>query len=215
MATGDKIFLRVVTRAHALSTSEPRTKPIDNVWDFRRTTTGGSPSKSSAYTAFLAAVMVPLKACLSVSYVTDFADYRWLDDPLDPNTTVALAATGTVTGDSIPSLNNAYLKLSTGTRGGSNRGAKHLGAIAESSTTLDQLNAGAITLFGTFATSYLAGFTAADGFVYQPFLVSQIQSTFSMRPPTANVVGRIITTTVLNTVLGRMERRAQYRRSSI
>lgn len=215
MATGDKVFLRIVTRAHALATSEPRTKVIYNVWDFKRTSTGGSPSKSSAYTAFLTAVMVPLKACLSLSYVTDYADYRWLDDPLDPFTTVALAATGTVTGDSIPSLNNAYLKLATGVRGPSNRGAKHLGPIAESSTTLDQLNAGAITLFGTFATSYLAGFTAADGFVYQPFLTSQRQSTFSLKPPTANVVGRVVLTTVLNTVIGRMERRAQYRRSSV
>jgi hypothetical protein len=215
MATGDKVYLRIVTRAHALSTSEPRTKPIYNVWDFRRNTTGGTPSKSNAYTAFLAAVMVPLKACLSVSYVTDYADYRWLDDPLDPYFTVALAQTGTVAGDSVPSLNNAYLKLVTGVRGPSNRGAKHLGPIAESSTTLDQLNAGAITLFGTFATSYIAGFTGADGFVYQPFLTSQIQSTFTLKPPTANVVGRVVTSTVLNTVIGRMERRAQYRRGSV
>jgi hypothetical protein len=87
--------------------------------------------------------------------------------------------------------------------------------LAESSTTLDQLNAGAITLFGTFATSYLAGFTAADGFVYQPFLTSQIQSTFSVKPPLANVVGHTVVSTVLNTVIGSMERRAQYRRGSV
>jgi hypothetical protein len=213
MATGDKIFFRVQTRAHALSTSEPRTKPVFNVWDFKRTTTGGTPSKTAAYNAFLTAVMTPLKACLSVSYVTDFSDYRWLDDPLDPYLTTALAATGTVTGDSVPSLNNAYLKLSSGIRGQNNRGSKHLGPIAESSTTLDQLNAGAITLFTTFSGSYLTGFTAADGFIYTPFLVSQQKSTFS--PTIANVVGVSITSTVLNAVLGRMTKRAQFRRGSV
>src|SRR5882672_4887367 len=100
MAAGQSEFLRIITRAHALSTSEPRTKPVDNVWDFQRTTVTGTPSKASAYAAFLTAIMVPLKACLSVSYVTDFADYRWLDDPLDPFVTVLLSQNGTISGDS-------------------------------------------------------------------------------------------------------------------
>jgi hypothetical protein len=213
MATGDKIFLRVQTRAHGLSTSEPRTKPIFNVWDFKRSTTGGTPSKANAYSAFLTAVMVPLKACLSVSYVTDWGDYRWVDDPLDPYVTAALSQTGTVAGDSLPTINNAYLKLGTGIRGQENRGSKHLGPIAESSTTLDQLTAGELTLLGTFITSYLAGFTASDGFIYTPFLVSQSQSTFD--PSTANVVGRTITTVTVNAVLGMMRRRAEFRRSSV
>lgn len=213
MATGDKVYFRVVTRAHGLSTAEPRTKPIFNVWDFKRTSTGGTPSKANAYTAFLAAVMVPLKACLSVSYVTDWSDYRWLDDPLDPWTTVALAQTGTVAADSIPTINNVYVKLGTGVRGQSNRGSKHFGPIAESSTTLDQLNAGSLTLFATFGTSYLTGFTASDGNIYQPFLVSQIDSTFD--DTTANVVGRVITNVTTNAVLGMMRRRAQFRRGTV
>lgn len=213
MATGDKVFLRVQTRAHALSTAEPRTKPVFNVWDFKRSSSGGTPSKSAAYTAFVATVMVNLKACLSVSYVTDFGDVRWVDDPLDPYTTTALAATGTVAGDSVPSLNNAYLKLGSGIRGQKNRGSKHFGPIAESSTTLDQLNAGEITLFGTFITAYLTGFTAADGFVYQPFLVSQSRSTFNAS--TANVVGVSITTATINAVMGMMRRRAQFRRGTV
>lgn len=215
MATGDKIFLRVQTRAHALSTGEPRTKPVFNVWDFKRSSTGGAPSKASAYAAFLTAVMVPLKACLSVSYVTDFADYRWLDDPVDPYTTVALSQTGTVTGDSLPSINNAYLKLASGLRGGSNRGAKHVGPLAESSTTLDELTAGEITLLTTFVTSYLAGFTAGDGFVYLPFITSQSKSTFKLKPPTANVVGVTATSVTIQSIIGKMSRRSQLRRSSV
>jgi hypothetical protein len=213
MATGDKVFLRFVTRAHALSTGEPRTKPVFNVWDFKRTNTGGTPSKSQAFTAFDAAIMTPLRACLSVSYVGDFRDIRWLDDPLDPYNTVPLTTPGGVAGDSVPSLNNVYAKLGSGLRGGSNRGAKHFGPIAEASTLLDELNSGEVTLFGTFVTAYLAGFTAADGFSYLPFIVSQTKSVFNST--TANVVGVTCTSVTVNTILGRVTRRAQFRRSSV
>jgi hypothetical protein len=212
---GPQIYLRIQTRAHALSTAEPRTKPVYNVWDFARTTTGGSPSKALAYAAFLTSIMVPFRAALSVSYVTDFADYRWLDDPLDPFTTVALATNGQVAGDSAPSLNNVYCKLSSNLRGGSNRGGKHFGPIAESSTTLDEINAGSVTLFATFAAALVAGFTASDGFIYKPFIVSQKQSTFSMSPAIANVVGVTCVAVTTNPIIGIMTRRAQFRRSSV
>jgi hypothetical protein len=213
MATGDKVYLRIVTRAHALSTSEPRTKPVFNVWDFKRTSTGGSPSKTQAFTAFNTAIMTPLRAALSASYVGDFRDVRWLDDPLDPFDTATLTTPGGVAGDSVPSLNNAYLKLGSGLRGGSNRGAKHIGPVAEASTLLDELNAGELTLLATFVTAFLTGMTAADGFSYQPFIVSQIKSKFN--PTTANVVGVTCTSVTVNSILGRMERRAQFRRSSV
>lgn len=213
MATGDKVFLRIQIRAHALSTSEPRTKPVFNVWDFKRSSTSGNPSKSAAFTAFSTAILTPLQACLSVSYVTDFSDVRWLDDPLDPYLTAALAKNGTVTLDSLPSINNAYAKMGSGIRGGSNRGAKHFGPIAESSTLLDQLNGAELTLFATMITAWLTGFTAADGFVYQPFIVSQTKSKFT--PTIANVVGVTCTSVTMNPILGRMTRRWQARRSSV
>lgn len=213
MATGDKIYLRIQTRAHALATGEPRTKPVYNVWDFKRTSTGGSPSKTQAFTAFNTNIMTPLRAALSVSYVGDFRDVRWLDDPLDPFDTASLTTAGGVTGDSVPSLNNVFAKLGSGLRGQTNRGGKHFGPIAESSTLLDEINAGEITLFATFVTAFLAGFTAADGFLYTPFIVSQKGSTFS--PTKAIVVGVSCTSVTVNTILGRVTRRAQFRRSSV
>lgn len=213
MATGDKIFIRLQVRAHALSTNEPRTKPIYNVYDFKRTTTGGTPSKTQAVTAFKAAILVPLQACLSVSYVTDFIDVRWLDDPLDPFTTASMSLNGTVTGDSVPSLNNVFVKLLSGLRGASNKGGKHFGPIAESSTLLDEINSGEVTLFATFAAAYLAGFTAADGNAYLPFIVSEKGSTFD--PITANVVGINVNQITTNVIMGMMRKRAQFRRGSV
>lgn len=212
---GPSIYLRIQTRGHALSTAEPRTKPVYNVFDFQRTASGGSPSKALAYAAFLTAIMVPLRACLSVSYITDFADYRWLDDPFDPYTTVALATNGQVAADSAPSLNNVYCKLGSNLRGPSNRGGKHFGPIAESSTTLDEINAGSVTLFATFAAALVAGFSDGAGNTYKPFIVSQKQSTFSMSPPIANVVGVNCVSVVANPIIGIMRRRAQFRRSSV
>jgi hypothetical protein len=213
MATGDKIYLRIVTRASALSTSEPRTKLVDNVWDFKRTTTGGSPSKTQAFTAFNTSIMTPLRACLSASYVGLFRDVRWLDDPLDPYDTAALTTPGGVGGDSAPSLNNVYLKLGSGLRGQSNRGAKHIGPIAEASTLLDEINAGEVTLFATFVTAYLAGMTGADGFVYTPFITSQKGSVFS--PTVATVKGVSCTSVTVNAIIGRVTRRAQFHRSTV
>jgi hypothetical protein len=213
MATGDRKYLRIQTRAHALATGEPRTKPIYNVWDFARTTVGGAPDKTRALTAFVTSVYTPLLAALSVSYVGDFYDVRWLDDPLDPYTTSANTRAGLVTGDSVPSLNTVYAKLGSGLRGGSNRGAKHFSPIAESSTLLDELNAGELTLFATFVSAYLAGFTASDTFTYVPFIVSQRQSTFNN--DTANVVGVAATTVTIDPIMGRMTRRAQFSRSTV
>jgi len=212
---GPNVILRIVTRAHALSTGEPRTKSVYNVYDFRRTTTGGAPSKTAAVTKFKTDILTPLQAVLSVSYVTDYIDCRWLDDPLDPFVTAALALNGTVAGDSLPSINNVRLRLTTGLRGGSYRGAKLYGPIAESQTLLDSVTAGAIALWGTFSVAYLAGFTASDGYIYQPYLVSQKKSVFKLAPPTATVVGTIINGTTLNTIVGRLQRRNQLRRSSV
>lgn len=213
MATGDKVFLRIQVRAHALSTGEPRTKPVFNVFDFKRTNTGGTPDKVAAFTAFNTSIMTPLRACLSASYVGDFRDVRWLDDPLDPYATAVLSTPGGVAGDSIPSLNNVFAKLGSGLRGQTNRGGKHFGPIAEASTTLDEINAGEVTLFAAFVTAYLAGITASDGFSYLPFIISQKGSTFKLNK--AICVGVGCTSVTVNTILGRVTRRAQFRRSSV
>ena len=200
-------FLQIVVKAHADSTAEPRTKSVINVYNFRRTVLGGAPSKSNAATAFKTAVLTPLQACLSVSYITDYLDVRWLDDALDPFLESALALSGTVTGDSLPSLNNVTLHQDSGFRGKSNRGLKHYGPIAESHTTLDHLTSAALTLWGTFITAYLAGFTSSDPYTYVPFIVSQKNSAFTALPPI--IVGVDVTAMSVNTVLGQMKRRKE------
>jgi len=210
---GPHIFVRVQIRATALSTGELRTKTVYNVYDYKRTTTSGNPSKANFLTAFKTAVITPLSNCLSVSYIAGFSDVRWLDDPLDPYTTNSSIGTGTVAGDSLPSVNNVCMRLGTGVRGRSNRGSKHFGPIAESHTLLDYLTAAAITLWGTFQAAYLANITASDGFVYSPCVVSQKNSVFNAT--TATVVANVVTTTTVNNYLGIMRKRAQERANTM
>lgn len=211
---GPHKYMRMVVRGSAVSTAEVRTKLVDNVYDFYRISLSGTPVKTQAITAFKAAILTPLGAALSVSFVKAFIDCRFIDDPLDPFLTVADGVNGAVAGDSLPSVNNVMMQLKTGIRLGSNRGAKRHGPIAESSTTLDYLNAGSITLFAAYQTAYLAGFTeATSGVAWLPFLVSAKQSV--MRGMVATIVGNPITQTIVNAPLGKLSTRSQTRRATI
>lgn len=209
---GPQRILRIQVRAHALSTGEARTKPVYNDWDFYRTVGGSAPVKSAALAAFKTAIMTPLLACLSVSYVTDYTDVRWLDDYFDPFETTAYTAAGGLTADSLPSLNNAYCSLTTGFRGGSFRGAKRFGPLAESSTTLDKFTSGQQTLWATLCTAIVAGFSAG-GFSYVPVVVSAKNSLLSDNPPTVSWTQ--VTAAAVNPVVGRMIRRYQGRRATV
>lgn len=200
-------IVRIVTRSHADPGTEPQIKKVFNVWDFARTVPSGTPTKAAINTAFAAGPMADLLPCLSVSYIADFVDIRFLDDPLDPFQTFTSALVGGVAGDSLPSVNNVTVQMKTGLRGRSFRGSKHFGPIAETDTTLDKLIAGAITRWITFMATWLAGFTDGGGFVWKPLVVSQKLSTFN--PTTATVVGNVVTSFQLNTILGIMRKRKE------
>lgn len=205
--------VRLQVRGTALSTGELRVKTIYNTYDFVTAAIVGSPSKAGILAAFKAAILTPLAACLSVSYVKNAVDIRYIDDPLDPYQTFIDGVNGGVTGDSLPSVNNVTIQLKSGVRGRTWMGSKHFGPIAESHTTLDYLNSTAIALWAAFQTAYLAGFTDASGTVWKPFIVSQYYSVFN--PTTAAVVGVNVTSTIVNAYLGIMRKRAQERTNTM
>ena len=199
--------VEIVTRGHADPGTEPTVKKFYNVYHFRKTVSGGTPVKANISAAFVTAIATPLQPLLSVSYLTDYIDVRFIDDYTDPYRTVALAKPGTVAGDSLPSVNNITLQLKTGLRGRTTRGSKHYGPIAEVDTTLDSVKATPLIGWNAFCATYLAGFTDADGFIWKPFLVSRKLSTFG--PTIADVVGYNITEIKVNSVLGIMRRRKE------
>jgi len=158
LATSSQYAL-IVTRGHAVSTGERVTRPVTNVYCFRRPSGLFAPNKANILTAFSAAISANLAIVLSVSYIHVFTDCRMLDDPADPFTTVAGADSGTVAGDSLPSVNSVSLQLKTGIRGRKYRGAKRYGPIAESQTVLDHLDVTPLADWTTYAGQLLAGFT--------------------------------------------------------
>lgn len=209
---GPQQRLRIIVGGTALATGETRIKNIVNVYDLYRTTSAGAPSKTGIMTQFKTSILTPLAACLSVSYVKSYMEARWIDDLFDPFTLVSDGVNGTVVNDSLPSVNNVVMQLKTGVRGRRARGFKYYGPIAESHTTLDYLNSTAIALWATFQAAYLAGATTG-GDTWLPYLVSPASSNFKSDPP--SIVGRPITSTIVNAPLTRKTSRWQLRRSSV
>lgn len=209
---GPQRNVRIVVSGSALATGEARTKIIQNVYDFYRTTAGGSPNKTNIKAAFKTSILTPLGACLSVSYVKNTIDVRFIDDATDPFQRFTDGVNGGVTGDSLPSLNNVTMQLVTGLRGGSFRGYKHYGPIAESHTALDYLNSTAIALWATYQTAFVAGFTDSDGFLWKPVVVSALLS--DLIGPPVTVTSNFVTSTIVNAPLGRMKNRGQTSRSA-
>lgn len=204
MASTSQI-LELVTIGHGLATGDPSSKTIINVYNFKRPSGLFAPaSKSTIMSAFVTAILDNLKAIMSVSYVTDYLDCRWLDDPLDPYERAALSATGELTGDSLSNFAAITLRLKTGVRGRSYQGSKHYGPVAESAATLNHLTSGSVTSWTTFAATLLAGFTAGSD-TFTPFVVSRTQSTLT--PTVATVVGYPVTSISVNTLVGTMRRR--------
>jgi len=204
---GPMQILELVTRAHSGAGTEPFVKKSFNVWHFIRDTALGTPNKAHIITAFQSTIQSAQFTCVSVNYIMDFITARWLDDPLDPETVVVDAGTGAVTGDSLPSVNNVCVRLKCGIRGRNYIGRKHFGPIAESSTLLDALNAGAITDFNALQATIEAGFTDSDGFNWSTIVVSKLLSDFTLPLPT--IVYGQVTETVLDVELGIMRRRKQ------
>ncbi len=209
---GPQLNVRIVVRGTALATGEARTKNVINVYDFKRTTTGGSPNKTNIKAAFKTAILTPLGAALSVSYVKNDILVRFIDDPLDAFQQFIDGVNGGVTGDSLPSINNVTCQLVTGVRGKHYRGFKHWGPIAESRTTLDYLNATGITDFAAVQTALVAGFTDSDGFIWKPRVVAARLS--NLIGPTVTIVDTLVTSTIVNAYLGKMKSRAQTTRSA-
>lgn len=209
---GPHQVVRCIVQGTALATGEARVKNIENVYDWFRVASGGTQNKTNIKNALKTSILTPLGNCLSVSYVKNTVAVRFLDDYLDPYQSFTDGINGQVAADSLPSLNNVTFQKKDGFRGKKHRGFMHFGPIAESHTTLDYLTGAALTLWATFGTAFLAGFTDSDGNVWLPFLLSAKDS--NLKVPVPVIVGNQVTSYVVNSVVGRMTRRAQFHKSA-
>lgn len=200
-----KQYLEVVCEGHMDPGSEAATSPIVNVYHYKRTSGLLTASKTVFRTKFLTEVLDPLKACLSVKYITDRIRIRVLDDATDPYLDAALAKDGTVVGDSHPATSCAMVDLKTGRRGRFARGRKFYGPIAESDTTLNSLTSGALALWATACTAIVGPFTDANGEEWRLVVVDRKASNLVI--PAATVVAYDVTEAAVKPAMTTLKRR--------
>jgi hypothetical protein len=164
--------------------------------------------------------LAPLLLASSINYIVDRILVRWIDEFADAAYIyLPTAMAGAVTGDSLPSLCCVTAQFHTGTRGASaSRGSVHLAAPAESNTLLDQLSAGGMTLYNTWASAQQTAFVSGDSNTYAPIVISSKYSQLKIpRPlpagasgppaPPINVVFTPISSVTINKNVGRMKHR--------
>lgn len=206
---GDPInYCEVVSQAYAVARGGA-VKNFFNIYHFRRTTTVNVLSKAHINSQFQTSIMTPVLAALNVDYTQTLNTVRFFENATDPAIQFTETSVGGVSGDRLPDFAAAVVQLKTAVRGKVGRGSKHYGPIAESSTTGDDLTAGAVTLFSAVGAAIIAGFTDSDGNIWVPGLKGAPRTgqpmQYKVNPTTTAWTD--ITSYVLNKSLGTMKRR--------
>jgi hypothetical protein len=193
--------------ALAVSAADPTaTKKFANVYHFARIAGAGTPIKSQLNTAFQSTIVAPLLLALNEDYQQTFNVVRFIDDALDLPQEFAQAGVGAITGQRLPDFVTASIGLKSAVRSRSARGRKSLGPITESSTTGDELTAGAITLFGAYATALAGGFTDGSGNVWASVVrSSKPPAQYRVNPVVVQVY--YVTLVTVISILGILKRR--------
>jgi hypothetical protein len=208
--TGDPIrFVEIVSQNYAVARGGG-VKNFFNVYHFRRLTTVNVLNKTNIESQFNTVVMGPILAFLNVDFTQIQNTVRFFENPADAPLAVSRTGVGAITGDRLPDFNAAVIQLKSGSRGKNGRGSKHLGPVAESSTTGDDLTSGAVTLATAVGTAIVAGFTDSDGNGWIPGLKAAAREGLPWHYifPLPTVTGWTdVGSFVINKSLGTMKRR--------
>lgn len=165
---------------------------------------------ASLQAAFLSALETQLEAALPITYANGKVKARFMDDPTFAYNTPSGDVDGAVTGDRATNFNAVTIQVNTDARGRNFRGSKHFGPIAESQTTLDALNAGAITLWGDVVNglyNLMAGGLAGASTTWAWIVLSQTLSDLEANPCVFTYAW--VNAALLNTTVGTMRRRKE------
>lgn len=201
------VFVEAITTGIVASAGSTAKFSVQ-VYDYYRTSTVPTFSKSAFDTAFQAAVVVPLYAALNARLTQSNNSIRVLNDAFNAPQFFNHAVVGSITGDSMPLSNSVFIEGRTGIRGKRARGSKKLFPVSESQTTTgtdDILNAGALTVYGTFAAAWLAGFSDANGNNWVPVIVSRKYS--QLKTNNVSIWWNQMTEAVLRKTIGSMRKR--------
>jgi hypothetical protein len=201
-------FARFTLKGHTVET-DGLSRPTWNVYNFRGRSSNVNPSALSLGNAYMGQIIADLSAALSTSYVADPSECKFLDDPALMPVTIANGIVGAIGGDRMPSGNGCVtIRLRCNAAGRNFTGSKHFSPIAESDTTLDQLNAGAQGRWNAVAVHMLASpVTDADGNEWDLIVLSSEESDLTISP--AKFTGAYVVDNPLNLRVGTMRRRRQ------
>jgi hypothetical protein len=181
----------------------------DNSFFFQRTNPAlALPTKTQIDAAFQAAIVVPMGAALNARWLQTRNSIRYLDDALDAFVDFSHAVAGAIAGDSMTTIDAAFLLARTGLRGKSYSAKKHLFPMSESDTTSgtdDLFNAACLTRLAAIGTAWLGGFTDASGNIWKPIVFSRKLSQVKVNPTT--VVANTIISVAVNKRIGEMKHR--------
>jgi len=178
------------------------------VFHYRRTATVVDPDKTALKNAFVAGPVVPIAAALNERWAGTLYDIRWLNDATDPNVSFTSAAVGAITGDSLSTIDSAYLLFRTALRGRKYRGSKHFAPLSESDITTpdeDIWNAACLTRLAAINTALMAALTDSTGNVWKYTILSRSISQLTVNPTT--VVVNDAAQALVNKRVGSMLRR--------
>lgn len=207
-ATGTPLtpaFLQIVIKGHVLNNDGISSKSIVNVFNYIRTSPWVAETTAHAANGIIATLAAAFNAMLSVAYVGDPSQSRFLDDPTLPAVATNNIGNGTTAADNQPNIVAAFQLLRTDYRGKSYRGSKHYGPIAESDTTNQELSGGGAVKLATLGAAVIAAVAVAGGNTWAPIVLSQTLSNLTSSP--ASLTYAPITSRLSSNVLGTMRRR--------
>lgn len=181
-------------------------KPAQNIFTYRRLSTGPAINKSSLNTIFQTDVMAALLLAMNVRYTPSNLTIRNLDDFNDNETTFTVAGVGAIATDSLATDSCVSLLLRTAKRGRNYRGAKHFSPASEADTTDDILTGTGLANWQAVRDIIASDLTDSDGNVWRPTVVSRNLSVFTLLP-LASVAAEDVTEVLLNLNIGTMRRR--------
>lgn len=203
------IFAEIAINGHTTE-SNGSLKPVVNVTHWKALTPFPGGSAATLGASLQAVVEVAMQGVTTTDFAIDNYTVRMIDDPLAVPAVVLSGAAGTVTGDRAASFVAAVLRKNTGVPSRSFRGSMHFGAVPESMTTKDVLNAAGIAAYTILFTLWngMAASGISDG--VQPFFPVVISTILSNRIATPSIfTGASIQTYTLNEKLGTMKRRKE------
>lgn len=186
------------------------TQEIINVWHLAANAgNAGGLSLAGLATSFGTWWNSLFPAVLSVDLAAPELTVRILDDPMSLAAGPFPLTPGAVAGDRLPTLAAVSIDLVTDARGRCFRGRKHIGPIAESSSTKDEIAAASLAAFNAVASGINNGVVYDDGAgnFFKAAVLSRINS--SLVGPSVYFTYAIVQNGLLQVKIGTMKRRKE------